>query len=89
MKRRTLLKGSLASCIVGSTLSIPQLLQAAWSKSAFEAKTVVEALQILTGMEVHTSSAQIDIRAPEIADNGAVVPVTADPALCALYRTPR
>jgi sulfur-oxidizing protein SoxY len=48
---------------------------AAWPKSAFEAKSVPDALSGL-GINTTAASGDIQIKAPDIAENGAVVPVT-------------
>lgn len=80
MKRRTLLKGSLAagavSMAVTTGLLTPRAVLAAWPKDAFEAKTVDEALNSLMGSSALEGSDKINIKAPDIAENGAVVPVS-------------
>ena len=48
--------------------------QQAWNKAAFEAKTLDEAVKALGG-SASAQSADIAITAPDIAENGAVVPV--------------
>jgi sulfur-oxidizing protein SoxY len=79
-KRRLLLKGSLAAGTVGVAMGAgllsPQQVMAAWPEGAFKAKQIPEALKELFGSDVLTDSAEIDVKAPEIAENGAVVPVT-------------
>jgi sulfur-oxidizing protein SoxY len=80
MKRRTFLKGSLATgavgLAVGAGLLTPQMVLAAWPKAAFEATSVDDALSGLYGSTTLTGSDQIKIKAPDIAENGAVVPVS-------------
>jgi sulfur-oxidizing protein SoxY len=49
--------------------------QSAWSKAAFEAKTVPDALAAL-GVAGAPARGDISITAPDIAENGAVVPVS-------------
>jgi sulfur-oxidizing protein SoxY len=49
---------------------------AAWNKAAFEAKELPNALNALLGTSEHEASADINVKAPDIAENGAVVPVT-------------
>jgi sulfur-oxidizing protein SoxY len=82
MKRRTFLKGSLAgsavAVAVGAGLLTPQLVLAAWPKAAFEARDVNAAMQGLYGATSTTASGKIKIKAPDIAENGAVVPVSVD-----------
>jgi sulfur-oxidizing protein SoxY len=80
MKRRIFLKGSLATGAIGIAASAglltPRASLAAWSKEAFEAKDVNSALSGLFGSSDLTGSEKIKIKAPDIAENGAVVPVS-------------
>ena len=80
MKRRTFLKGSVAagavSAAVGAGLLTPRMVLAAWPTAAFEAKSVDSALDALSGAHQLEGSDKISIRAPDIAENGAVVPVS-------------
>jgi sulfur-oxidizing protein SoxY len=46
----------------------------AWNRAAFEAKTVADALKAL-GVSVAQDGGELDLIAPEIAEDGAVVPV--------------
>lgn len=79
-KRRVFLKGSLAAgtvgVAVGAGLLTPQAVIAAWDEKAFAAKSVDEALNAAMGMASNTASDAIKIKAPDIAENGAVVPVS-------------
>jgi sulfur-oxidizing protein SoxY len=50
------------------------LLAAEWNKAAFEAKVLADALKSL-GVTAVAESDQIQLKAPEIAENGAIVPV--------------
>ncbi|MCG6861722.1 MAG: thiosulfate oxidation carrier protein SoxY [Chromatiaceae bacterium] len=81
-KRRILLKGSLAAgavgIAVGAGLLTPRVVLAAWPESAFSAKSVDDALKALLGTSAHKPSESIKIKAPDIAENGAVVPVTVE-----------
>ena len=45
-----------------------------WNKAAFETKTPADAVKALGG-DVPVESKDIELQAPEIAENGAVVPV--------------
>jgi len=84
IQRRTILKGALASSAVGVAVSagllVPQQALAAWPKDAFEAKAVDEALKGLN-LAAPTASPDITVKAPDIAENGAVVPVTVETTL--------
>lgn len=80
IKRRTFLKGTLASSVlgvaVGSGLLTPRMVLAAWPKSAFAAKDVNGTLNALYQTSNIPKSNDIKIKAPDIAENGAVVPIT-------------
>jgi len=76
--RRTVLKGicamgALAGAVAAGLLS-PVRAFAAWNKGAFEAKSTIDAMRTL-GVANAEDSKAIEIRAPEIAENGAVVPI--------------
>jgi sulfur-oxidizing protein SoxY len=85
MKRRTLLKGSLtasvASIAAAAGLLTPNMVLAAWPKTAFEAKGVDSAVESLVGSKDMTSSGDISITAPPIAENGAVVNIAVSSTL--------
>lgn len=78
--RRLILKGSMAAgtlgVAAGAGLLVPTQVLAAWPKEAFGQKTLDDALSTLLGSGEMTESADVNIKAPEIAENGAVVPVT-------------
>ena len=82
MKRRVFLKGSLAAgALAGVGLLMPQAVLAAWPKAAFDATSVDDALKGTYGMAGATDSSDINIKAPDIAENGAVVPVTVESSI--------
>jgi len=85
IKRRTLLEGTLAggalAAAAGAGLLAPRLALAEWPKVAFQAKSVTDALAGLLEGQSPASSDQITITAPEIAENGVVVPVTVETSL--------
>lgn len=80
IKRRIFLKGSLTTgaigMAIGSGLLTPRMSLAAWSKEAFEATDVNSALSALFGTSSPEGSDRIKIKAPDIAENGAVVPIS-------------
>jgi sulfur-oxidizing protein SoxY len=80
MKRRTFLKGTVAGGMLGVAASAglltPKTVLAAWPESAFDAKNVDGALNGLYKSASHAKSGDIKIKAPDIAENGAVVPIT-------------
>ena len=77
--RRSFLKlagsaASLASAGVAGLLRPVDTWAAAWNKSGFESKAVADVLKSL-GASGASESKDIAITAPDIAENGAVVPV--------------
>ena len=78
MKRRIFLKGSVAAGAVGLAAGVltPQAVLAAWPKAAFESKDLGAALNDVFGSDAAEASDAIMIKAPDIAENGAVVPIT-------------
>jgi len=78
--RRVLLKGTFAAGATGLAISAglltPKAVLAAWPKAAFEAKDANAALEASMGSSSTTESSDIKLKAPDIAENGAVVPVT-------------
>lgn len=72
---RTLVIGSAyAATFAAGWLRPIQLLAAEWNKVAFDAKVLAEALKNIGGTSAMESD-QILLKAPEIAENGAIVPV--------------
>ena len=62
------------SLLVAAGMIKPEMAQAAWNKTAFEAKTLDAALAAVDAGKP-AESADVVITAPDIAENGAVVPV--------------
>lgn len=85
MNRRVFLKGTLAgsavAVAVGAGLIAPRQVLAAWPKDAFEAEGMQAAMKGLFGDALTEPSEDISIKAPDIAENGAVVPVTIETGL--------
>ncbi len=79
-KRRILLKGSLGAgalgVAVGAGLLTPGAVLASWPEAAFKAEDQATALKDLLGSDATEASDAVKIKAPDIAENGAVVPVT-------------
>ena len=72
--KRAFLKGGIALLALAA---LPRLLlAAAWPEKVFGATQMSAALQELFGTDVTTTTDQITLKAPEIAENGAVVPVS-------------
>ncbi len=85
IRRRTLLGHSLAAgavgLAVGAGLLSPRSAWAAWPKAAFEAKDVDGAINADYDLGAPVESTAITVQAPDIAENGAVVPVTVSSTL--------
>ena len=79
-KRRTLLQAGMAAgtlaVAAGAGLLTPRNVMAAWPEQAFKAKKYPDALQALAGNAEPVSSDAVMVKAPDIAENGAVVSVT-------------
>jgi sulfur-oxidizing protein SoxY len=81
MIRRNLLKGIGASGVLTAALAVgalkPTQVFAAdeWNRTAFDAKEASAALKAI-GASSTAESKDIVLNAPEIAENGAVVPIT-------------
>ena len=86
--RRDLMRRSaaVAALLAGAGL-LPQRVfaQTAWNKAAFDSKTLDEVLKAL-GAARPVESKEITITAPDIAENGAVVPLAASSALPGVKR---
>ena len=78
--RRVLLKGTFVAGATGIAIGLgllsPKTVLAAWSKAAFEARDAKLALEAALGSANTTQSDDIKLKTPDIAENGAVVPVT-------------
>lgn len=75
--RRALIKRTLAAAgAVGAAWLLPPAVMAAWPRAAFDAKDAEAALAALSGSATTVSSSDIELKAPPIAENGAVVGVS-------------
>jgi sulfur-oxidizing protein SoxY len=77
--RRTFLKGAgaagtVAVAVAAGLLKPTQVLAAEWNKAGFTATKLDEALKTIGGAGA-AESKDILVKAPDIAENGAVVPV--------------
>jgi sulfur-oxidizing protein SoxY len=66
--------GALTAVAATGLLKTTQAAAAAWNKSGFESKAVADAMKSL-GASGAADSRDIVITAPDIAENGAVVPI--------------
>jgi sulfur-oxidizing protein SoxY len=85
--RRAVLKGLAAGGLAGLTLIDSLILSqafaadaAAWPQDAFKQKSEADALKTLYGKTAEASD-KVSLDAPEIAENGAVVPIAVSSTL--------
>jgi sulfur-oxidizing protein SoxY len=79
VSRRLFLKGAVA---LAALWAVPRaILAGAWPEKAFAAKGASEAMTELFGTDGATPSPAITLTAPEIAENGAVVPISIETTL--------
>jgi sulfur-oxidizing protein SoxY len=84
--RRKVLKTStqLVGLLAAAGL-LPTAAQAAWSQAAFDAKTLGDAAKALGG-STPVESKDVTVTGPDIAENGAVVPVGCSTTLAGVKR---
>jgi sulfur-oxidizing protein SoxY len=77
MKRREVMKAGGSLAVIAAAISagvLPQSAFAQWNKGAFDAKNLNDVVKAMGGTAAEKSS-DIAITAPDIAENGAVVPI--------------
>ena len=77
LTRRLLLKGAAATAAL---VAMPRTLLA-WPEKAFEAKSPGDTMKALFGSTDVSESSAVVLSAPDIAENGAVVPVSVSSSL--------
>lgn len=84
--RREMLSHSaaVAGLLAGAGM-LPQAAHAAWNEAAFAAKNMADAVKALGG-SAPVESKDVTITGPDIAENGAVVPVGASTSLAGAKR---
>ena len=84
-QRRLFLKTALSAGSVGlavtTGLLTPSVVLAEWPAKAFQSKKIGEALNNLYKSDAAADSDKISIDAPDVAENGAVVPVKIETSL--------
>jgi sulfur-oxidizing protein SoxY len=87
--RRTALRAGGGLGLLGALAAIgllhPSAVRAEWTRAGFDAKTVAQALSD-AGLGGAAESEQVQLEAPEIAENGAVVPIKVSSALARVDR---
>lgn len=79
-RRDMLQRSAVVAGLLASTGLFPQFAHAAFNKNAFDAKNVADSVKAY-GAGALTESKDITITGPDIAENGAVVPLGASTAL--------
>lgn len=75
-RREMLLRSAQVAGLLAGAGLLPAAAHAAWNKAAFEAKNLADTVKAL-GAGAPTESKDVAISGPDIAENGAVVPVGA------------
>lgn len=78
-RRETLKRSAIVAGLLATTGLFPQYALA-YNKAAFEAKSLADVLKAL-GAGAPTESKDVTVGGPDIAENGAVVPLTASTTL--------
>lgn len=73
-RREMLAHSAAVAALLAAAGMLPAAAHAAWAQAAFEAKTMADAIKALGGA-APAESKDISITGPDIAENGAVVPV--------------
>jgi sulfur-oxidizing protein SoxY len=84
-RREMLGTSAQVAALLASAGLLPTTAQAAWSQAAFEAKTLADAAKALGG-SAPVESKDVTITGPDIAENGAVVPVGCSTTLAGAKR---
>ena len=79
-RREMIARSAAVAAALASAGLLPAHAQAAWNKAAFEAKNVDDVLKAL-GVAKPVESKDVNLTAPDIAENGAVVPIAASTSL--------
>jgi len=80
LQRRNLMQMTALVGLMASAGLMTEAEAAQWDKAAFEAKSVDDVVKALGG-SAPTVSDKVTLRAPDIAENGAVVPVGVESSL--------
>lgn len=75
-RRETLKQSAAVAALLGASGLFPHYALAAYNKGAFEAKSLADAFKAL-GLAAPVASDSVSLQAPDIAENGAVVPIGA------------
>ena len=84
-RRQMITRAAGVAALLAAAGVLPARAQSAWNKAAFDAKTADEAIKGL-GLAKPQESKDVVLTAPDIAENGAVVPIAASSALPGVKR---
>lgn len=84
-RREMLTASAKVASLLAAAGFLPSLAHAAWPQAAFETKSVVDAVKALGG-SAPVASGDVTVTGPDIAENGAVVPVGAATTLAGAKR---
>jgi sulfur-oxidizing protein SoxY len=79
-RREFIVHGAVVATALAVAGLLPADALAAWNKAAFEAKSIDDVLKALGGAKP-VESKDVTLIAPDIAENGAVVPIAASTSL--------
>jgi sulfur-oxidizing protein SoxY len=84
-RRKMLTQAAKVAGLLAATGLLPQVAHAAYNAAAFEVKTMAELVKLLGG-STPVESKDVTITGPDIAENGAVVPIGVSTALPGVKR---
>lgn len=84
-RRQMLQRSATVAGLMAGLGLLPEAAQAAWNTAAFEAKSMADLVKALGG-SAPTESKDVTITGPDIAENGAVVPVGCSTTLAGVKR---
>ncbi|MDZ7813714.1 MAG: thiosulfate oxidation carrier protein SoxY [Ideonella sp.] len=84
-RRQILAQSATVAGLMAAAGLLPATAMAAWNGSAFEAKNMADLMKALGG-SAPAESKDVTVTGPDIAENGAVVPVGASTALPGVKR---
>jgi sulfur-oxidizing protein SoxY len=79
-RRQILAQSAAVAAALAAAGLLPARAQSAWNKGAFDAKSIDDVVKAL-GTSRPVESKDVTLTAPDIAENGAVVPIAASTAL--------
>jgi sulfur-oxidizing protein SoxY len=84
-RREMMTRSAAVAALLAGAGVLPAQAQTAWNKAAFEAKAIDDVIKAL-GAAKPVESQDITFTAPDIAENGAVVPIAASTTLPGVKR---